>query len=406
MSNRRNLLVSYDLRILLVCAALCSANPAASQDRLVPSGRSSGDAYEHALRTVFKEAYDHKVRVRVLIQGSYMPETVTGIQADSIGYQLFHLHPEKSIWSETWVDVPCSNPSLNATCSKQDFSNVDSIRVSRTQVSIDSTTARKLIRLWQEMIIRSTYDQSISISTGGVSYTYSAFKFGIGFMHGHGQNPEEGTLSGDLALISEWMRIASRVESQVTADSLIHQIDGMADRLLAALLDHGKLAPAMGGSNRGLRGCESRYRNKVENEFCWQTFLTDDEIPNLIIAKKQDGGYRYELVDLTDPQNLKAIHILPVMTLYSSFMSGDAPGWQEYPLEPWDIVDVSTMVRSNKVRLFGYRKFTLRNSDVRYGPDTVIITFDGVNSGRELSQRLIIQGDQEWFDAKSLFSIE
>lgn len=391
---------------------LITVKPSTAQDNLIPGYWGSTGNYELALKTVFMEAYNRETRLRVQIQSKYGTENMTGVRSDSTGYYLFYLIPENSVWNSSWVDVPCRDSdgkilpeSEKRSCSQLDFSSVDTLQVNRYQTAIDSSLAQNLISLWGEMLVRSSYRQKrLTVSTGGTTYQYSAFKFGLGNIQGYSSNPKEGSYTGDLAAISRLMRNASRAESKANSDSLLSQIDIKADSLLGKLLSFGDVVPSRTHINRTLKGCDSTYRNVVENIYCWQAYLTDDEIPNLIIANKNTGDYFFELVDLSDLTDISKVQIIPVMSIHNLFNSDENPfGWNDFLLEPWDIVDLTTNTRNNEFQIFGYKEFTIENEQLKYSPDSIIIKFDGLFSNRDKRVRLDIDGDHGWFSIRDIF---
>jgi len=398
--------------ICIVFISLITTSTSSAQNNLIPGYWGSSDNYELALKTVFSEAYDRSVRVRVQIQSKYGIENITGIRADTTGYYVFHIIPEESVWYNSWVEVPCKDSEGNKlpentgrTCKSLDFSSVDTIRVNNFQTAIDSSLAQKLISLWEEMLVQSSYKQKTNIiSTGGTTYQYSAFKFGLGNIQGYSRNPEKDTYTGVFSSISSLMRDAARVESEQTTDSLLSIIDSKSDNLMQELLSYGDKAPTRAENIRTLRGCTDEYRNIVDSNYCWQAYLTDDENPNLIIANNINGEYVFEFIDLSDPDEMSKIHVLPVISIHSPYKRGENfTGWQNYLLEPWDIVDLMTNTRNNELQVFGYKEFTLENENIYYRPNSVIIQFDGLLSNRDRRVRLDINGNHEWFRIMSLF---
>ncbi|PWN06638.1 hypothetical protein DDZ15_08980 [Rhodohalobacter mucosus] len=346
------------------------------------------------------------------MQAKYGIENMTGIRADTTGYELFHIRPEESIWYGSWVEDQCKDSEGNdlpensgRTCRTQDFSSVDTIRTKSYQTAIDSTLAQKLISLWEEMLVRSSYKQvSNTMSTGGVTLQYSAFKFGYGQMIGYSRNPDQYTYTGELANISFLMLQAARTESAIDTDSLINQIDYRADSLLGELLDYGNKAPERARNNTVLKGCVDEYRNMTNSIYCWQGYLNNDEKPYLIVANKRDEEFVFEILEISDSAVTNRVHILPVISINSPYKWDDKfSGWQNYLLEPWDIFDLMTNTKNNELQVFGYREFSLENENIFYQPNSVIIRFDGLLSGRDKRERLDINGDHEWFKITSLF---
>lgn len=406
---RSNLICSI---IYIAFISLFITLPSTAQNHLIPGYWGTSDNYESALKTVFSEAYVPEVRLRVQIQSKYGTENITGVRTDSTGYHLFHILPEKSVWYSSWVDIPCRDSDGNElperpgkTCSSLDFSSVDTIRVSNFQTAIDSSLAQKLISLWEETLIQSSYrEASNAISTGGVTYQYSAFKFGLGNIQGYSRNPEDSTFTGKFTALSRLMRSTAMSEINVVSDSLINQINVKADLLMKELLNYGDTPPSRTQLNRILRGCDAKFRDMVENDYCWQAYLTDNEVPNLIIANKNTEEYIFEMVDLADISDIKKIQIIPVISIHHPSKRGEKfAGWQNYLLEPWDIVDLMTHTQSVDWQVFGYRNFTLENDKIHYNSDSVIIRFDGLFSNRDKREHLMVVGDHEWFSITSLF---
>jgi len=416
--NRRIKYCPSSLALYVISIALVflfTANTAIAQMNLTPGSDTSSGNYDLALKTVFKEAYDQHVRARVQIRTKYGVENMTGIRSDSTGFTLFHLLPDHGVSGSGWIEVPCRDSEGNLlpqnssrTCIRTDYSSADTIKVNRFETKIDSSLAGLLTNLWGEMLIRSRYEPISYISTGGITFEYSSSGFGLGNIYGHSRNPNEGTFTGDFAEISLLMREAAKSETKAETDSLVNLIKYNADKLMADLLNRGDHVPERKNSNTTLRGCDPKYREMMNSNYCWQAFLTDEEHPYLIIANQTDRGYRFELAELSDPSEIKRVHIIPMISLQSPFINRDNTfaGWQMYLLEPWDIVDLRTSTLNQYLRVFGFREFTLENDNIHYNENSVIISFDGLLSHRDFRIRLDVDGENAWFPIKSLFSEE
>jgi hypothetical protein len=255
------------------------------------------------------------------------------------------------------------------------------------------------------MLVRSSYlNQPSGMSTGGVTYTYSAFLDDPGFVSAYSRNPDEGTLTGQLEEITLLLGRVVKQENVSIKDSLIHQIDMKTDGLLAALLDNGGALPLRSGATRTLKGCTPENSNLVENEYCWQGYLTNDGSTTLLIANNVSGSYYFELVDVSDTSEPQKVHVIPSISIHGTLkMDQNFPGWQNYIMEPWDIVDLMTNTQNNVLHVFGYRDFTLKNENINYGKDSVIIHFDGLFSRRDKREVLQIDGEHGWFSIRGLF---
>lgn len=405
-----------NLWLILLCVIsiqVLKVSTIQAQSNLVPGTWSDFTNYYQALRTVFNEAYTPSVKLRVQTQTKYGVEIMTGIRSDSSGHALFQLVPEDKVWSSSYIDVPCTDSDGNelpahpgTTCMRHDFSSVDTIRVSRLETPIPASLGQKLTNLWQEMLVRSSYlNHSGGMSTGGVTYTYSAYVTGPGFITAYSRNPDEGTLTGQLEEITKLMKKAVVQESVSEKDSLFHQIDLMAGGLLADLLDKGDSLPLRsGGNTRTLKGCTSELSSLVENEYCWQGYLTNDGSTTLLIANKVSGAYYFELVDVSNVSDQRRVHVIPTLSIHGTIkMDQHFPGWQNYIMEPWDIVDIMTNSQNNQLHVFGYRDFTLKNENIKYDQDSVIIQFDGLFSRRDKREVLQIEGEHGWFSISELF---
>jgi hypothetical protein len=396
----------------MVIFHLLPVSPSQAQSNLVPGNWGEFTNYDQALRTVFSEAYVPYVYLRVQTQSKYGIEIMTGVRSDSSGYTMFQLEPEDNVWSSSYVEFPCLDSNGNelparpgSTCLRQDFSSVDTIRVSRVETPIPANLAQKLTTLWQEMLVRSSYlNQPSGMSTGGVTYTYSAFLDDPGFVSAYSRNPDEGTLTGQLEEITLLLGRVVKQENVSIKDSLIHQIDMKTDGLLAALLDNGGALPLRSGATRTLKGCTPENSNLVENEYCWQGYLTNDGSTTLLIANNVSGSYYFELVDVSDTSEPQKVHVIPSISIHGTLkMDQNFPGWQNYIMEPWDIVDLMTNTQNNVLHVFGYRDFTLKNENINYGKDSVIIHFDGLFSRRDKREVLQIDGEHGWFSIRGLF---
>ena len=388
---------------------LLSASPAAAQQNLTPGSFGSFDDYDRILKRVFQDAYAPRTRARVMISSKYGIENMTAIRADTSGYYLIHILPEESVWYSGWSNIPCRDSDGNElpedsgrNCSNLDFSSIDAIPVSNYETAIDSTLAHKLFTLWEEMLVRSTYQQAPYFSTGGITFQYSTALFAAGNVQAYSRNPEENTNTGRFALISNLMRNAASSDSEAVSDSLISKLKDETARLIGDLHGYGDIPPKRENPHRTLAGCDSTNRHLVENVYCWQAYLSDDETPHLIVANK-DGykgsdEYVFELIDLSDPDEIRRIHILPVLSVHRPFVRDDRfSGWQNYLLQPYDITELPTSTRRYLTHIAGYRNFTLENEGISYGPDSVIIRFDGLFSYRDTRMLVKVEGDPDWF---------
>ena len=404
--------VWYYCIVCIVFISVFSVNDTLAQNHLTPGYSGSSGDYDLALKTVFKEAYSSDVKLRVQIKGDGI-ESMTGIRSDSTGFHIFHLRPTERIRYSMFTDRDCINiygnelPEVEGrNCQKRDFSSEDSLQVNRFQISIDSSLAYLLTSLWEEMLIMSKYQPQKSIMIGGTTYyDYSAFLFGYGIIYAHKREPQEGTFTGDLAAISKLMISAATAERSVISDSLINQIEIRADKLMRKLLRYGDDTPSRSELNKTIKGCESEYREIVESAYCWQAYLASDEIPTLLIANKTNGSYLFEFVDITNPVEIRKIHVLPVQSIRSLFNRHDPKiQWEYYLMEPWDIIDLITNTMNGDFQVFGYNNFTLSNENIHYTKNSFIIHFDGVVPSRDMRVKLDIDGESGWFSVKDLFN--
>jgi len=120
-----------------------------------------------------------------------------------------------------------------------DFAAVDTIGIVRHVHAVESSTAKLLIDLWGEMLVRSRYEETRVISTGGVTYTYGTRLQGLGIVTAHSRNPEAHTPAGALGRLAEILETVTRAPTTATADSLLPRATDEARQLMNRLLEGG-----------------------------------------------------------------------------------------------------------------------------------------------------------------------
>lgn len=400
------------ISVLFTVLVLSPSNSAYSQDRLYPGIGSSSNTYHNTLKSIFSDAYTQDVKVRVLVTTKYGYEKVTGIRLIEDRYTIFHINLKSSVWSDSWVEVPCRDSEgnhlstdSNRTCKQQDFSKVDTEISSISEVQIEPELAILLINIWQEMIKGSRYRVNNVFSTGGTTYRYSTFIHGMGTVYAYINSPIEETQTGKFTAIVDLMTSVTTPEINSERKAIIRDLWDTSNQFMAQLLDYGNERSVRKQNNRLLRGCEEQYRTIVENTYCWQSFLTNETVPYLFVANNQDGKYRLELIDITDKNDIKKVHIIPVLQFYSQFQRNEIiSGWNYYVIQPWNITDIYSLGFHTSIKVFGYRDFELTSSSVGTEENSVVILFDGMSNIRnERMMHLDIEGSGEWFDVRELF---
>lgn len=202
--------------------------------------------YETMVINAFAEAFGDDVRLRVIEMPSFVPESATGIREKPEGqFQVFHLVPEKQLWNYVWLDMLKSNQDGDANLKGEidkferglppDFRN---LKLKRCEAPISAERARKLMRLWKEMLLQTGYDRPKHIdepmpATGGLDGTVLHFSMRDGYQVLAGQKwtPDEGTRVGLLTQIVFTMRTYCAHPDDKTGAKLDGDIDALAKRL-------------------------------------------------------------------------------------------------------------------------------------------------------------------------------
>ena len=164
-------------RSCLALAILFLAAPAFAQERLEPdlSAMSGLPPDPNFAQSIFPDAFDRAVRIRVLQWPAQHIAAMTGIRATASGYAIFSLESDR-LKAQAAIDARCETP-------------------------IDRLLAGRIIAVWKTMLMQTRYRDPPWTGLDGADYF---FAMGVGSwpMTGHIWSPKEGTNPGRLVAIS------------------------------------------------------------------------------------------------------------------------------------------------------------------------------------------------------------
>ncbi len=383
-----------------------------AQNHLIPKTTVGGlDKYDIALYNVFAWGYKDNVQLRMLMIPSFSKELMVGLRKSSDKYQLFSLVPDSSIWYSAWKNVPCSEPHRTVTidretgkrtCQVLDFTASPSERVEISTIQIDSAKAELLIDLWQEMIINSRFSKKTTITVDGVKYYFSTNFRARGILGAYTESPSNLSKPGKLVDISKYIHFAATSDSVKKQERFIDSIYIHATQLMKDILVSGGKVPERQYANRWLNGCKGVQKTLFKSDYCWQSNLDSDRFPEFIIAIKGDENYLFKMLDFIAKSEYQSIQILPVSGYNSMFSD---IGTEYYFLKPQDIHDLNTSTYNTRLRLLGFKHYTINNesllSQLNLNSNAVLISFtaiDFVHEGRNLKLKV----DPAWMSLKEI----
>lgn len=383
--------------VLLVAALLWSLHflPAAAQPHLVPGEWGSQGNYAEVLRLVFDESYQRDVPLRAQIRTKYGVERMLFLQKGDEGYQLVYMRPPFPIWTSDWRQSADESTLHTAGLPERpyhsiNFSAVDTLRTERHTRSIETPVAQLLIDVWDEMLMRSRYEESPTISTGGVTYTYGTRRQTLGAVTAHSRNPKHDTPASDLGQLTRSLEEVARAPDEA-ADSLLHRATQQGHQLMGRLLEKGAQTPVRGHSRSVLAACTDPMAERLHATYCWQGPLVAEAQPSFVIAKENEGSYQFALIHATDENVVRHVPIVPVGNHHTAYGAPEETGWHYYALKPWDLLDLWTHTCEGELRVFSLPNIKSAAADDAH-PATGIL-FEAV--GWRPSNRSMLAADRD-----------
>jgi hypothetical protein len=361
----------------------------------VPGEWGSQENYAEVLRLVFDEAYQRDVPLRAQIQTKYGVERMLFLQEGNEGYQLVYMHPPSPIWSSDWRQ-PAEEATQHISGLPErpyhtiNFSVVDTIRTERHTRSIEAPVAHLLMDVWDEMLMRSRYEESPVISTGGVIYTFGTRRRGLGALTAHSHNPGYDTPASNFGQLTRTLGEAARAPDEV-ADSLLHRARQQGHQLMARLLEKGAETPVRGHPRSFLTACTNPMAERLHATYCWQGPLVTEDQPTFIIAKKTEGPYQFTLVHPVDETAVRWVPIVPMGSHHTAHAPPEETGWHYYALNPWDLIDLWAHTHEGQIRVFSLPD--VQSAVTGDGTPATGILFEAV--GWQPDRRSILAADRD-----------
>ncbi len=409
---------------ILLLVIIMSSSFLKAQDHLIPSKPILGenDNYEWALNNFFKDGYSDDVLINVLIRPTYGKEYLLGLKKEESTFKIFAIIPDSSIWYSSFIEVPCykkhnvkrqSRETSETTCSKQDFDLSNEINYTLKELQISDNLSDLLISSWNEMLYKSKFSYSNLIISHGVNYDFMSKSGTYNTLHGSTKSPDKGTQPYQLTEITEHMYLSLMIDSLEIKKQQLDSISIKSELLLTDILESGNRKPSSRNSRVNLTGCETKFINKFNADYCWTAKLDYDPYPELFISSKySESFYRYLFIDYHSENEYSEIEILPVFSRYVDYYYKKikfTKSINEYFLiKPWNILDLNTATIDNQIKVFGIDNYKIADTNIIDSLDlndnTKVILFDGIYFNDLEPKNLTITGDFKWRSIKTLFN--
>ena len=218
-SNRSAAMKTHLVVIILLAA---HAQPAGAQDHLVsdPSAFADPDSYLLKCRHVFAPAFEHGIRLRALVLGSFTKEYVVGLQFGDAGAQAFVLEPSSSIWDTELLEmyktgeiglatgpdgkeIPLEQDEAYKELKKRTPADYRAIKAVRRARPLPRNVADGIKTLWEVMLLEARHAKKSGDGLDGTTYRFSASVSGRGDLSGHTWSPDPESKTGQLARLAE-----------------------------------------------------------------------------------------------------------------------------------------------------------------------------------------------------------
>ena len=200
-------------------AILCAFSATASENLRPARSPLAGEItinYTDVI-SVLADAYTRDVLARAVVIGSRSPEYAVGIKSDSGTYRIFHAQP-----AEVSKDL-----SRLEVLAPKDFRD---LKVDRCQVGIEPELARRLVRLWEAMLLRTRFPMEPRIGFDGATYHFS-MPHNFQNLAGNVWSPPPKSNTGLLVGITETMVSMCTSGDRKLGPKLAKQVDALFERL-------------------------------------------------------------------------------------------------------------------------------------------------------------------------------
>lgn len=168
-----------------------------AQENLAPdiSYIVGADDYAFTLKSTFREGFNDEVVLRVIALPSFSPEYLAGVRKKhDKTYEAFVIEPTISIW-----DVESKGKkSLGEEKQKNKMPSTTSfgkypIQTITISKPISEALANRLMKIWQEELLKVRYSKNTSLIVDGTKFHFSMFLHGFGVISGNLVNSQSGT---------------------------------------------------------------------------------------------------------------------------------------------------------------------------------------------------------------------
>ena len=212
--------------IAIVCAIGLTAlvEMLAAQQRLEPEvGQlAEGNEYEDKIRQVFTDALKGQTVLRVVIVPSFQPEQVIGIRSSPDRFEAFVVTPSSSIWQTHYTSIleysvrmaKENNDEASVSglleqieeAKKEHPYDVREIKTTTATRVISDKLVKRVMSIWERMILQARPPKYLPVRTDGVSYHFSMWVRGRGNISAKTWSPDRDTRAEYLSIVAEALK--------------------------------------------------------------------------------------------------------------------------------------------------------------------------------------------------------
>lgn len=236
------------MKKLLIAVAALYACSAMAGEHLEPersqfSGRPILDRSKF-LSTV-NEAYDSNVLARAIVFPAFDLDYAVGVKLEAGTYQIFHLRPKLKIelydvleQAEKQAGTPRVDDGGKPTIIERRLASlrallpkdVKDVPIDRCQIEIEPKLAKRLVHLWEAMLLRTRYRKTTMLGFDGVTYHFSMPHY-VQVLAGKTWSPPSESNAGMLVKITETMVSMCTSGNRKLEAKLTEQVDALSKRL-------------------------------------------------------------------------------------------------------------------------------------------------------------------------------
>lgn len=208
------------LRFLVLAFLMLMAQSATAQDHLIPDNDVlvDPDSYKLKVRHVFRDAFENRVTIRVIVLPSFKDEYAVGLREKDGTSEVFLLEPSSRIWATELLEmyeegkirmvatggkqVPLEENEHYKALKETAPADYRQIKARRKARPIPADVAKNIKAIWDEMLLSVRHPAEPMLGADGVMYYFSASIPWRGDISGHIWSPEPDSKTGRLVALA------------------------------------------------------------------------------------------------------------------------------------------------------------------------------------------------------------